>query len=101
MLQREEVLASRKRRSEQLESILIDAKQRLDDHNSGRKLLDNTEKAALEKKIEIFQRKLETMTGELDEREVERILQREKILNERLKDREKRRQQHGGAHPEL
>jgi hypothetical protein len=84
-------LASRERRSKQIESVLDDSKQRLADHNAGTRILSDIEKADLEKKISIYQRKLETMQGDLDEREVERILKREKLRNERQKDRRSRR----------
>jgi len=89
---REEILASRRRRSKQIEDLLEDSKQRLMDHSTGVRLLDEKERGDLEKKITIYQRKLDTMRGDLDEREVERILKREQLQAERLK---KRRAQHG------
>jgi hypothetical protein len=89
--QREEILASRKRRAKQLETMLDDARERLRDHEKKIRLLTEDEKAALIKKIDIYQRKLDTMTGELDEREVDRILKREQLRNERLKERRQRR----------
>jgi hypothetical protein len=89
--QREEILESRKRRGKQLEAMLNDATERLSDHNKGIRLLDEKESLDLEKKISIYQRKLDTMTGELDEREIERIIKREQLRNERLKERRERR----------
>jgi hypothetical protein len=71
--------------------MLADARQRLDDHRSGTRLLDDEELKALEKKVDIYQRKVDTMQGDLDDREIERILEREKIRNERLQDRRERR----------
>lgn len=73
--------------------MLQDATARLADHNSGTRLLIEKEKVDLEKKINIYQRKLETMTGDLDEREVERIIKREALRNERMKERQERRQE--------
>jgi hypothetical protein len=70
--------------------MLEDSKQRLADHNAGTRLLNDNEKADLEKKMSIYQRKLDTMQTDLDEREVERILKREKLINERLKARRAR-----------
>jgi hypothetical protein len=90
--QREEILESRKRRSKQLDAMLVDATERLKDHNSGTRLLIEKEKIDLEKKINIYQRKLETMTGDLDEREVERIIKREALRNDRMKERRERRE---------
>jgi hypothetical protein len=89
--QREEILESRKRRSKQLDAMLQDAQERLKDHKSGTRLLVEDEKVDLEKKINIYQRKLDTMTGDLDEREIERIIEREKLRNDRMKERRERR----------
>ena len=88
---REEILASRRRRAKQLEEILDDARQRLADHSSGVRLLSETDKADLEKKINVYERKLSTMRTDLDDREVERILKREKLRDEHLKERRSRR----------
>lgn len=71
--------------------MLEDSKQRLSDHHFGTKILSDKDKAALEKKINIYQRKLETLQGDLDDREVERIIKREKLRDERLKERRARR----------
>ena len=83
-------MESRKRRSKQLEAMLVDAKQRLSDHKAGIRLLDDKERADLEKKADIYQRKLDTMKETLTEREVELILSREKIRNERRRERQAR-----------
>ena len=88
--QREEILESRKRRSKQLEAMLVDAKQRLADHAAGIRLLEEKEKTDLEKKSDIYQRKLDTMKEPLTEREVELILSREKIREERRRERQAR-----------
>ena len=70
--------------------MLMDAKQRLADHSSGIRLLDEQEKIDLEKKAEIYQRKLDTMKEDLDEREIEKILLREKLREERRQERRAR-----------
>lgn len=75
--------------------MLAEVKSQLDDHNAGRRLLSDDEKAKAEKKMDIFQRKLETMAGEIDEREIEKMLKREQIRNERLKER--RAREYGGG----
>lgn len=85
-------MASRKRRSDQLEKMLEEAKLQLDDHNLGRRLLEEEEKIKIQKKVDIFERKLQSMQMELDEREIERMLKREEIRNERVKDRLERRE---------
>ena len=76
-------MANRAKRREQLEKLLIEAKESMEDHTSGRRLLDDTDVTVLERKIDAYERKLETMTGEMDDREVERVLQREKLRYER------------------
>jgi len=96
--QREEVLASRQRRREQLEKMLGELSQQVEDHKSGRRLLDAEEKTMLDKKIDIFQRKLETMQGDLDDREIERILKREEIQKERVQERLEKRERHNARH---
>ena len=88
--QREEILESRRRRKVQLEAMLHDAEERLDQHRKGQKILTDDEVKALEKKADIFGRKLETMRDDLDDREIERIMAREKLRNERLAERRKR-----------
>lgn len=70
--------------------MLRDAEERLQQHNSGTKILTDEELKALEKKADVFQRKLETMRDDLDDREIERIMQREKLRNERLAERRRR-----------
>ena len=73
--QREEILANRQRRKKQLEGLMTEARQQLADHTTGKRLLDSTDLAALEKKIHLYQRKLDTMEGDMDEREVYRYLE--------------------------
>ena len=70
--------------------MLEDSQQRLSDHLAGTKVLSEKDRAALEKKIHIYQRKLETMKGDLDDRDVERILRRDQLRDERVKERRAR-----------
>ena len=100
-MQREEILASRKRRIEQLEAMLNDARQQLQSHHSGTRLLDDAERTNLERKVDVFGRKLESMQGEMDEREVQRLLQREQLHHERLKERLQKRDLHQRGRDEL
>ena len=76
--------------------MLEESRLQLDDHNSGRRLLEDDEKIRLEKKIDVFARKLETMKGELDDREIERLLKREEIRNERTRELLQRREERRG-----
>lgn len=70
--------------------MLKEEKQRLADHRNGVRMLDEVEVTALEKKVDVYERKLATMQGELDEREIERIMKREQLRNERIKERRER-----------
>ncbi len=80
-------MASRERRMKQIETLLEDSQQRLNDHKSGIRMLNEKELNDLQKKIDIYTRKLESMMAPLDEREVQRIIQREQIRNDRIKER--------------
>jgi hypothetical protein len=71
----------------QIENLLEDSQQRFNDHKSGIRVLSDKELVDLKKKIDIYTRKLESMQAPLDEREVQRIIQREELRNERLKER--------------
>lgn len=65
---KEEIYANRDRRKRQLKSLVNDMRKQLADHASGEKVLSLEEKLTLEKRIDIYSRKLDTMTGEIDER---------------------------------
>jgi hypothetical protein len=71
--------------------MLEESKQQLQDHNSGLRLLSDKERLDVEKRIQIYQRKLETLTRELDDREIERILRREQLIHERVHQRREER----------
>jgi len=93
--QKEEIKANRAKRREQLSKLLDEARESMEDHTSGRRLLEDKELHTLERKIDAYERKLETMQGEMDEREVERVLQREKLRYERDAARREERRKRG------
>lgn len=68
--------------------MLQEQKAKLDEHKSGRELLEDDKLEELEKRITAYERKLATMEGELDDREIERMIEREQ---RRLKRHEERR----------
>ncbi|GAX09317.1 hypothetical protein FisN_6Lh313 [Fistulifera solaris] len=90
---REELLASHKARSDQLEKLLLDAKQRVADHKSGTRLLTDEELTKMEKKVEVFTKKIEKMRKIPDEQEVERILAREREMKRRSDERRRSREE--------
>ena len=80
---------------------MTDARQQMDDHVSGKRILHDNDRESLEKKIDVFARKLETMTAELDDREVEKILKREQLIAERTRERLARREKRKSIEEEL
>ncbi len=91
--QREELLASHKARSNQLEKILLDAKQRVADHHSGTRLLMEDELTKLQSKVDVFTKKIEKMRSIPEEHEVERILERERMIKKRNDERRREREE--------
>lgn len=87
------MLASHKARGDQLEKLLLDAKQRVADHHSGTRLLTEDELAKLESKVEVFTKKIEKMRKIPDEQEVERILERERMIKKKHDERRKMREE--------
>mmetsp|Transcript_24792 Transcript_24792/g.68623 ORF Transcript_24792/g.68623 Transcript_24792/m.68623 type:complete len:214 (-) Transcript_24792:36-677(-) len=81
----------RARRIKQIDSMLKDAKRRLADHNSGQQpLLENDERISLERKVELYTRKVDLISEPgSDRNEMERILRREKLRDERRRQRNK------------
>lgn len=70
--------------------MLDDMNLQLSDHTHGIRLLSDVELADVEHKISIYTRKLDTMAVDLDEREIQRILDKERLLQERTKQRRQR-----------
>jgi hypothetical protein len=83
MWQREQVVANYERRREQLENLVAETKEKVADHERGRSLLEDEEYALLRKRIGLYEKKLEKMEGPMDEREVERLVERMKMRTER------------------
>jgi hypothetical protein len=83
MSTREEILATREQRKKQFSGRVDAWKEQLGHHESGRRRLSDPEAQSIQKKIEIYQRKLEWhLEGEMDDRQVDRILAREEISAE-------------------
>eukprot|EP00523_Entomoneis_sp_CCMP467_P017735 CAMPEP_0168806422 /NCGR_PEP_ID=MMETSP0726-20121227/1537_1 /TAXON_ID=265536 /ORGANISM="Amphiprora sp., Strain CCMP467" /LENGTH=125 /DNA_ID=CAMNT_0008858325 /DNA_START=29 /DNA_END=406 /DNA_ORIENTATION=- len=81
---RTEMIESRNRRAKELEKMLNVAKEQLKQHKSGQKLLDDAEKKKLERQIDMFERKMEHLLKEPDDKEVKRVLHREQERDERV-----------------
>jgi len=87
---REQVLETRKRRKEQIKNLVKDAKRKLADHAAGEKILTEEEKAELERNVDLFQRKVESMEVDLEEWEIERLVDRGIEQDKRRRERSSR-----------
>jgi hypothetical protein len=65
---RDEITGNRARRKRQLRNLINDMRQKLADHSAGEIVLDPEEKTKMERRMDIYQRKLDTMSDDLDER---------------------------------
>jgi hypothetical protein len=65
---REEIIESRKRRKKQLRNMVHGMRKTLSNHGYGSITLPPEEKASLEYRMDIFQRKLDTMSDDVDDR---------------------------------
>lgn len=73
---REQILETRNRRKRQLKVMVMDARKKLADHSSGENILTGEQKEQFENKVDLFQRKIESMEIELEEWEIERLIVR-------------------------
>ena len=82
--QREHVVANHERRREQLRKLIADTKEKVADHEEGRNLLEDEEEyALLTRRIGLYEKKLEKMEGDLDEKEIDRLVERARARAER------------------
>mmetsp|Transcript_92636 Transcript_92636/g.258929 ORF Transcript_92636/g.258929 Transcript_92636/m.258929 type:complete len:125 (+) Transcript_92636:100-474(+) len=87
-LSREHIIENHKRRRSQLRKLIDDAKAQVDDHESGRKLMEKEEHEKVTKRIGLYEQKLEKMPEEPDDKDIKRILERETMRAERNSFRE-------------
>lgn len=66
--QRDAIIENHKRRRAQLEKLISDSKNQLDDHESGRKLLESVEYERVAKRISLYEEKLLRMPEEPDDK---------------------------------
>ena len=84
---REEILQTRERRKRQYKIMILDARKQLADHSAGEKILTMEQKEQFENKMDIFQRKLDSMQVDLEEWEIERLIVRETDNANRRRER--------------
>ena len=59
--QREQIITNHEKRRDSLARILEETKEKVADHHSGRKLLEDDQIALFEKRVGLYERKLEKM----------------------------------------
>ncbi|CAJ1950786.1 unnamed protein product [Cylindrotheca closterium] len=86
-LSRQDVIENHERRRTHLAKLLQQVKDKVDDHDSGRNLMEDEDYAKHARRIPLYERKLERLNKPLDEREINRQLDRERIRSERYSRR--------------
>jgi len=80
---RQQVVANYERRRDQLKTLVAETKEKVADHEHGRSLQEDEEYALLQKRIGLYEKKLEKMEGPMNEREIDRLMERTKMRAER------------------
>ena len=83
MWQREQVVANYERRREQLKNLVTETKGKIADHEQGITILEEEEYALLQKRVGLYETKLESMKDSMDEKEIQRSIERSKMRAER------------------
>ena len=65
---KEGILANRERRKQQLKNLVNGMRKQLADHSAGEKTLSPDEKETMERRLHLFQQKIESMKKDLDDR---------------------------------
>lgn len=76
---REHVVKNYENRREQLKKLVAETKEQLADHNNGRNLLEDEEYNRLTKRIPLYEKKIEQMAGPVDDRMIDKIMDRTKM----------------------
>lgn len=92
-LQREEVLASRQVRAQQLEKLIAEIHETLSSHKKGSRVLSLEELSKEEKRLHVYEKKLQQLQTIPDERDIDRILAREHMMLERTERQRARREE--------
>mmetsp|Transcript_24549 Transcript_24549/g.43077 ORF Transcript_24549/g.43077 Transcript_24549/m.43077 type:complete len:122 (-) Transcript_24549:121-486(-) len=71
----EDVIKSREKRRRQLENVLQNMKQKLEDHQSGKKPLSDRAVEQFQKKIRAYEHQIVELGREMDPEDIERILE--------------------------
>lgn len=87
------MLEQRKERKETIEKLLLDAKRRLSDHNSGARLLSEEELLEYQNKVQILKKRIKKLSMMPAEKEIEHILERERKKKEAYQEKLKRREE--------
>lgn len=77
------MVANYEKRREHLKTALAETSQKLADHEQGRSLLEDEEYERLQKRMGLFEKKLEKMEEPMDEREIEKVMERMRMRDNR------------------
>lgn len=91
--QRDDVLDQRKSRKETIEKLLLDVKQRMNDHNSGARLLSEEELIEHQNKMKILNKRIKKLSMIPAEKEIEHILERERKKKEAYEEKLRRKEE--------
>ena len=76
------------KRRERLRELTEETKERIASHEEGRNLMEGEEYEKMKKRVELYGKKLERMMEPMDEREIERMVEKERMREERRNHRE-------------
>ena len=82
LVTRESVVENSRKHREKVEKRLEETREKISDHEEGRKLLEGDEYALLQKRVGIFERKLEKMSRPMDDRYIDMLVEMEKMKEE-------------------
>lgn len=77
LLQRETIIENHEKRREKLEELLKETVEKVTEHENGRNLMEQEEYETMTKRIGLYEKKLERMKEPLDERDINRMIERE------------------------
>lgn len=76
-----------------IETLLLDANRRLNDHNAGTHLLSEEDLIEIQNKMEIFRKRIRKLSMMPSEKEIEHILERERKKKEAYEEKLARREE--------
>ena len=85
-MQRETIIENHEKRKEKLQELLKETVEKVTEHETGRNLLEQEEYEIMSKRIGLYEKKLERMKEPLNERDINRMIERERRRAERYSE---------------